>query len=282
VTLDTAWVALSLLPSVGNKTLAALTEAFGNFYDVLAADTDALMAVRGVGQKIAAAIRAINLSELEQDIAIWQTAGVQIVPQHASNYPKILLTIPDPPLTLFIRGDHALQTWNQTVAIVGTRNPSPVAADLAKQLAMKLAENGWTIVSGLALGIDTMGHEGALNHPNGKTLAVLGSGVLNVYPPQNQTLVERILANGILLSENHPYATAKAARLVTRNRIISGFCQHVVVVESAINGGAMHAARATLKQGRKLYSFDLPASGNQSLLENGANCINTDLSGFPL
>ena len=276
--LDTAWVALSLLPQIGYKTLSALINTFGSTYDVLLAERDDLMQVRGIGKKIAQSIFDIDLARVALDIHKWQQAGVQIVPLNKAQYPQMLSNIADPPPTLFMLGDFENQSWERTIAIVGTRNPSQPAAYVASKLGKILAKDNWTIVSGLALGIDRMGHEGALNHNQGRTIAVLGSGVLNVYPPENQTLAKYIAERGLLLSENHPHASPKAARLVTRNRLISALSQHIIVVESSANGGAMHAARAAIKQGRTLHTFDFPASGNQELLRNGANCLNTDLS----
>lgn len=271
--LDIAWIALSLLPSLGNKTLTTLIETFGSSENILAAEREALMAVRGVGSKIAASINNIELAKIEEAIADWQKAGVRIVPQHDPDYPPILLTIPDPPLTLFMLGNYQTELWERSVAIVGTRNPSRDAARLAKQLGAKLAAEGWTIVSGLALGIDRMAHEGALSNPEGRSIAVLGGGILNIYPPQNQKLAEQLLTHGLILSENHPLATPKATRLVIRNRIISGLCQHIIVVETALDGGAMYAARAASNQGRKIHSFDFAVTGNQYLLANGADCL---------
>lgn len=275
---DSAWVALSLLPHIGNKTLRALMDTFGTAYAVLAADTRDLMQIHGVGKKIAESITAINLAQVESDIENWQRAGLQILLQTSPDYPGILSQIPDPPLILFMRGHGKMPSWERTVAIVGTRNPSRIAAKLAGELSNGLAEDNWTIISGLALGIDRLGHEGALRSSNGQTIAVLGSGVLNIYPPENYSLAQKILERGFILSENHPHASPKATRLVTRNRIITGLCQHVIVVETGIDGGAMHAAHAALKQGRTLHCFDFPATGNQELLQNGANCLSADLS----
>ena len=282
VALDLAWVALSLLPHVGTKTLSALIDTFGNADEVLLADKADLMQVRGVGKKIADSIRSINLAEIENEIENWQKAGVQIVLQGSPQYPETLVGISDAPPTLFMLGNTNNQNWERMIAIVGTRNPSQQAAKLAKQLGKILAEDNWTIVSGLALGIDGMGHEGALEFEKGRTIAVLGSGVLNIYPPENQILAQKILERGLLLGENHPFASPKAALLVSRNRIITGLCQHVIVLETGIEGGAMYAARAAIKQGRTVHSFDFPASGNQDLLRSGANCLNPDLAQFQL
>jgi DNA processing protein len=190
-----------------------------------------------------------------------------------------LYALDDAPPTLFVRG-HWEPLSDKTVAIVGTREPSPAAEQVAKELSMELAERGYTIVSGLAVGIDAAAHHGALAVA-GHTLAVLGSGVLNVYPPQHQDLAEAIQLRGALLSEVQPFAETNASALVARNRIITGLSQQVIVVETATDGGAMHAARFAGLQRRRLYTLDLPASGNRALLANGATGIRLDLRDLP-
>lgn len=264
-----AWVALSLLPHVGTKTLEKLSEVFGSSEAILAADMDSLIAIKGIGRKIAESILAINLENTEREIRQWQKSGVRVLPAYSPDYPQTLLTISDYPPTLFLRGH--LQNWEKRVAIVGTRKPSQAAAYLARKLAKNLSEAGYWIVSGLALGIDAIAHEAALE----RSIAVLGGGVLNIYPSEHQKLAQNLLQNGAILSENHPMASSSAPRLVVRNRLISGLAEHVVVVETATDGGAMHAARAAKAQGRKLYTFDLPASGNQALLAEGAIALDT-------
>ena len=141
---------------------------------------------------------------------------------------------------------------------------------------MKLARAGCTIVSGMALGIDAAAHTSALE-AGGHTVAVLGSGVLNIYPPRNRWLASRILESGALVSEAHPRLAPNAQRLVSRNRIISALSGAVIVIESDVDGGAMHTARFAREQGRKVYTFRLPASGNQQLMRNGAAVLPSDL-----
>ena len=271
---DAAWVALSLLPHVGSKTLASLINAFGSAESVLEVDFDTLLEVKGIGRKIAESIRAIRLEDTESHIANWQKTGVQILPHYSPDYPQALREIPDSPPTLFLLGH--LQAWEKRAAIVGTRKPSQAGAYLARKLAKNLSEAGYWIVSGLALGIDGTAHDAAMD----RTIAILGGGVLNIYPPENQKLAQNILKEGAILSENHPLASSSAPRLVFRNRLISGLAEHVVVVETASDGGAMHAARAAIAQGRKLYTFDLPASGNQQLLAEGAIALDTACTPF--
>jgi DNA processing protein len=131
------------------------------------------------------------------------------------------------------------------------------------------------------VGVDTAAHLGAMASPEGYTLAVLGSGVLNVYPPENHNMEKGILQRGAFLCEVHPKAKVNSPALVARNRIISGLSEGVIVVETEIDGGAMHAARFAKLQGRKVYVVENDASGNRALLADGAVPISPDLSYLP-
>jgi len=267
---DPAWIALSLVERVGGKTMRALLAHFGSAQSVLKAESHELRRVPGIGATIAASICAADVSAVERDIPRWQAAGIQIITDNDPAYPTRLRALDDAPPTIFVRGvwDEGLRKA-EAVAIVGTRAPSEIALGAAEGLAFDLARHGYLIVSGLALGIDRKAHFSAIAAA-GNTLAVLGGGVLNVYPPANKKLAETICAHGALLSETHPYAESKPASLVARNRIISGLCSALIVVETQIDGGAMHAARWAREQGRTLYTLDLPASGNQQLIDQGA------------
>lgn len=280
--IDIAWVALSLLPHVGIKTLRALIASFGSPQAVLDAPSQELQRIRGVGAKIAASIHAVDLAALERELAAWQRAGVRIALPDDAAYPEILRQLDDHPAILFGRGSYTLADFQQAVAIVGTRRPSAQGRAAALRLASSLAQQGWIIVSGMALGIDTAAHQGALAVPDAITLAVTGSGVLNLYPPQNRVLAQAIMQRGLILSEKHPHATASAPNLVSRNRMISGLCRHVIVVETERDGGAMHAAECALNNERRLYTVDLPASGNRLLLARGAQAIPADVTYWSL
>ncbi|MDX2139280.1 MAG: DNA-processing protein DprA [Chloroflexota bacterium] len=272
--IDPAWVALSLVERVGSKKLRALIAAFGSAEAALAADNAALQRIPGIGSKTAAAICELDLHEAQRAIQRWQSNGVRIITLEDSAYPMCLRALDDAPPTLFVRG-----VWDErassgrAVAIVGTRSPSQQAEAAAQHIAFTLAANGYTIVSGLARGIDTQAHMGALACSGGCTLAVLGGGVLNVYPPENMSRAKAISMYGALISEQMPYAESKPTYLVARNRIITGLCEAVIVIETELDGGAMHAARRALEQGRKLYTLDLPASGNRALIEAGASVV---------
>jgi DNA processing protein len=275
--IDSAWVALSLTERVGGKTLRALMAHFNHDpRAILAADEASLRKVPGIGAKMAERIRSINIAEVERAIPRWQQAGVQIILRDDRDYPPQLRVLDDYPPTLFIRGNWQ-STGRKRVAVVGTRDPSPAARVIASRLGIELAESGCTVVSGLALGIDALAHTGALTVPNTYLLAVLGCGVLTIYPPEHRGLAEAIMRRGAVLGEVHPYAAPNASNLVARNRIITGLSDAIIVVETAVDGGAMHAARFANAQGRPIYTFDSAASGNRSLLENGAIPLRADL-----
>jgi DNA processing protein len=271
------WIALSLVDHVGSKTLSALFQHFGDDPQaILSADSKQLQQVPGIGPKIASGIQALDVAQVRQALAAWHTIGVIPATCLSADYPPRLLNLDDPPATVFMRG--AWQPQDQhAVAVVGTREPSPRVARLAYQLGVALAESGITVVSGLALGIDTAAHQGALSTQAGRSISVLGSGVLNIYPTENHTLALDIASRGVLLSEVHPTAPTSAPRLVARNRIITGLSRALIVVETDADGGAMHAARFAQRQGCPVLTFDLKASGNRELLENGAQMLHTHL-----
>ncbi|MCA9884842.1 MAG: DNA-processing protein DprA [Anaerolineae bacterium] len=276
---ELAWIALSLQPHIGSKTLSQLLARFGSASGILAAESQELQEVRGIGTKLAAAIQAIDLDHVQRDCEQWARSGVQLLPHYHAHYPLSLRALDDAPATLFVYGDILMRLPQQAVAVIGTRDPSTIARQAAYRLGALLAQAGLLVVSGMASGIDAAAHEGAMNTANGVTLAMLGSGVLRPYPPQHEELARRISQRGALACECAPDATPNAPRLVSRNRLITGMATNgVIVVESTVEGGAMHAARFAQLQGRSLYALDLPASGNQALIADGAVPLAADVA----
>ena len=269
-------IALGLSPNIGAATMRNLRKHFdGDLRAALAAPPRELMKVSGVGEKIAGEIAAIDLERLAPEVLAWGERGVEILLRGDHGYPAPLAEDDDSPPALFASRVLPEAAWANPVAIVGTRAPCKEARYLTLELALKLARSGRTVVSGLALGIDAAAHSGALA-ANGLTVGALGSGILNVYPEANRALAERIRGTGALVSEVHPRWGASVQRLVSRNRIISGLSRAVIVVESQEDGGAMHCARFAAEQGRPVYTFDLPASGNQRLIKGGAGLLRRD------
>jgi DNA processing protein len=268
------WVALSLIPNLGSRTMANLLDHFGSLDAVLEASEPDLRAVPRIGPRLAAAIRSVDLARTQQDIAAWLADGISIVlraghPTPGSvPYPAALAGLPDAPPVLFLRGT-VTPGDQRGVALVGTRRPTPESRALAATLAAALVAHGWTVISGLADGIDAAAHGGALR-AGGRTLAVLGCGVRTIYPPGSGGLASRILAHGALLSETHPDAPPNSPALVARNRLISGLSRAVIIIEAGDTSGSLHAARFAQAQGRAVYAIDNGAPGNQQLLAGGA------------
>lgn len=193
-------------------------------------------------------------------------------------YPKQLKEIADPPPLVFVRGNPALLALPQ-IAMVGSRNPSALGKETAFSFAKSLSQHGWVITSGLALGIDSSSHAGALA-AQGCTIAVAGTGLDRVYPAQNKALANEIVISGVMVSEFPPGTTAKANHFPRRNRIISGLCQGLLVVEAARQSGSLITARMALEQNREVFaipgSIHNPlARGCNALIRDGAKLVET-------
>ncbi len=207
------------------------------------------------------------LQEIEETFA----CGAQIIPFHDSFYPELLRHIAAPPPVLIAKGDISLLQCAQ-FAIVGARNASAMGKKMAYHFSKELGENGWTISSGLARGIDTSAHQGSLQTG---TIAVLGNRIDQIYPPENESLYHQMAAKGLLLTES-PYGTKPHATLFPRrNRIISGLSRALLVVEAAIKSGSLITARYALEQGRDIFAIpghplDPRARGCNYLIKNGA------------
>lgn len=195
-------------------------------------------------------------------------------------YPKLLKKIADPPLVLFVKGNIDLLDSPQ-IAMVGSRNPTPDGTDIARSFAKHLAEMQITITSGLALGVDTASHRGALLAKQGKTIAVMGTGLDIVYPATNKSLAAEIILNGgALISEYPPGTQAQAFHFPKRNRIISGLSLGTLVVEAALRSGSLITARQAIEQNREVFaipgSINNPlAKGCHNLIRNGAKLVET-------
>lgn len=263
-------VGLALTTRVGATLMGRLLAHFGSLSAIFAANDLELRDVPGIGPQIAASIRAIDLERVAAEMAQFDRDGIQIVLATDEAYPEELKALPDYPLVLFMRGI-LLPADRYPIAIVGTRQPTAAALKQTTQWATELSQRGYTIVSGLARGIDTQAHWGALNAPRtaggigpilpiGRTIAVLGSGVRNIYPPENRTLAAHICGRGALVCEVHPDANVTPNALVLRNRLITALSRAVVVMECGVDSGAMDAARRAHAQGRPVFT-PLPSPG---------------------
>jgi DNA processing protein len=195
-----------------------------------------------------------------------------------ADYPRALRWIADPPVVLYVRGQ-LLSSHQLAVAVIGSRKPSPYGKMSAQGFSQSLAEHGYTVVSGLARGIDSLAHQGALQ-AGGQTLAVLGSGFNIVYPPENRRLYEQICSQGAVLSEFPLNTKPDRWNFPRRNRIISGLSLGILVIEAAASSGSLHTARHALDQGREVFAIpgrihDPNSRGTNGLIKKGAKLVET-------
>lgn len=220
-------------------------------------------------------LAAIN-RDVSAELARMQRLGIRLIPLDAEDYPAPLRAIPDPPCVLFVKGE-LLPEDIRAVGIVGSRRASPYGRHVAAELAAGLAQRGVTVVSGMALGADAAAHDGTLR-AGGRTLAVLGSGVDVIYPPEHAELYARIAAQGAIISENPPGSPPTRVSFPARNRIISGLSQGIVVVEAPEKSGALITATHALEQGREVFAVpgsvnSVQSRGSHQLLRDGAKLV---------
>lgn len=268
---------LSLIPGVGPVTRKALLERFGSAAAVLAAPPSQLREVSGVGTKLARSIIAANDEiDADKELQLCREHGITILADTDPAYPRLLREIHNPPAFLFVYGELKAEDA-LSVAIVGTRHATSYGRQQAERLAGGLARAGLTIVSGLARGIDAAAHRAALQ-AGGRTLAVLGSGVLNVYPPEHASLADEIRGRGALISENPPLSEPQSGVFPQRNRLISGLTLGVIVVEAAERSGALISARHAMEQGREVFAVpgrvdSRMSRGCHRLIRDGAKLV---------
>jgi DNA processing protein len=274
-----AHVRLACVPGVGSVARQRLLERFGSPQGVFAASPSELAGVPKVGPKLAQLIPEFATSKVaEETFELCRRRGVEILVEGGPGYPRLLSQIPDPPGMLFVRG--RLEPCDAlAVAIVGSRHATAYGRRVAHQLAGGLARAGYTIVSGLARGIDHAAHRGALD-AGGRTLAVLGSGVLEIYPPEHADLAVEVVRQGALMSEAPPLSAPQAGAFPSRNRIVSGLTLGTVVVEAADRSGALITARLAGEQGREVFAVPGPIDSRTSrgchrLIRDGAKLVET-------
>ena len=228
-----AVIALNMISGIGSQRLKKLWEAFGAAPKVFLASEDKLKKIEGIGDKIAQEITAFRFENLKKELDLVKKLKVRIITLEDKEYPQNLKNIYDPPICLYLKGKLKEEDV-LSLAIVGSRRASFYGASCAEKFAYELAGLGVTIISGLARGIDTQAHKGALK-ATGRTIAVLGSGLSCIYPPENKGLSEEIAERGALLSEFPLNTKPLAQNFPRRNRVISGLSQAVLVVEAARN-----------------------------------------------
>lgn len=272
-------IRLTLVTGVGPLTYRALMEQFGSATRILSAPESQLKQVDGVGPKLAARLSAARReTDPEVELALCGQYGVTPIPASDPAYPAKLLEIPDPPPMLYCQG--TLEPVDQmAIAIVGSRKCTPYGLRTAERLAQSLARVGLTVVSGLARGIDAAAHRGALK-AGGRTLAVLANGLSAIYPPEHQDLAAEIKDSGAVLSEMPMRQQPLAGLFPQRNRIISGLCLGVVVVEATPRSGSLLTATHAMEQNREVFAVpgpvdSLPSKGCHRLIRDGARLVET-------
>jgi DNA processing protein len=271
------YIALNKMEGVGPVRVRALMEHFGDISSIFQADEAALREARLIGPELARRIVAQrDRLDPEGEVRAAAKLGAHLITPVHPAYPELLRSIHDPPLALYVRGE-LLARDKHAIAIIGTRECSHYGQQVADRLAFQLAKRGYTVVSGLARGIDTAAHAGALK-AGGRTLAVIGSALDRLYPPENAELAERIAAQGAVLSE-FPLGTEPGrTTFPMRNRIVAGLSQGVVVVEAAPGSGAMITVEEATAQGRSVFAvpgrIDSPLSrGCHQLIKQGAKLV---------
>ena len=272
-----AFLALNALPGIGSIGLNRLLDGFDRDpRAVFSADRRRLDAVLGGRPAVIAEIRDwLSHFDPSKEEDRMNRSGVAFLTATEPGYPVLLREIGDPPIGLYRKGSYVFD--NPCVAVVGSRRATVYGQSIAKRLGAELAARGFCVVSGLARGVDTSAHEGALS-VGGRTAAVLGTGIDIVIPPENLALYRRIAETGAVLSEFPFGRTADGDSFAMRSRVISGICEAVIVVESDLRGGAMATARFSGAHGRLLFSvpgrIDQSTSGGcNQLIRDGATLL---------
>lgn len=268
---------LNSVPDVGFIRINNLIKRFGGIKEILKASHAELEEVDKIGPKIASAIIDCDKQKvLEDELRLIEKHDVKMVSCFDKNYPANLRQIYDPPVILYVKGG-LIPEDRYSIAVVGSRRASRYGLEAAQRLGFELSARGLTVVSGLARGIDAAGHKGALK-ARGRTIAVLGSGLANVYPPEHQKLADEITENGAVVSEFPMACEPYKDNFPRRNRIISGLSLGVIVVEAARNSGALITTDFALEQGRELFAVPGQActatsSGTNMLIKQGAKLV---------
>ncbi len=272
-----ALVALNLIPGLGSVRIRSLLEFFGSAELILTAPENMLRQVPRVGATLAAAIADWrNCTNVEAELRLAEQWGVRLVTFTDADYPAALRRMDDPPIVLYVRGEWRAEDSDRGISLVGSRLASPRGLTLARRFARELADAGCTIISGLARGIDTAGHWGALD-AGGRTIAVLGSGMAQLFPQENEELARRICeGHGAVVSEFPMLMRPSRTSFPQRNRIVAAWSRATLVVEAPHRSGALHTARLSADHyGNSVFALpgDVDnelAAGCNALIRDGA------------
>ncbi len=273
-----ACVALNMLPTIGPVRLRKLLQVFETPEKILTARGAALRAVEGIGPEVADQITGWeSIVDLPAELARIRDFGAQILTAESPLYSRQLREIHAPPIVLYVWGE-ITERDQHAIGVIGSRRTTHYGTESAKKLSYQLAYSGLTVISGLARGIDTAAHQGALA-AKGRTIAVIGSGLSKLYPPENAALAEKIASgNGAVVSEFSMEIEPDRQTFPMRNRIISGWSHGILVVEAGLNSGALITASQALEQGRSVYAvpghINAPSAlGSNRLIQQGAKLV---------
>jgi DNA processing protein len=273
-----ACVALNMLPTVGPVRLRKLIEVFKSPERILMAKRGELRGVEGIGHEVAEQISNWESTvDLAAEMERVREFGASVITQDSPSYPRPLREIHAPPIVLYVWGE-LTERDHHAIGIIGARRTTHYGTESAKKLAYQIAYAGLTVISGLARGIDTAAHQGALA-AKGRTIAVIGSGLSKLYPPENQALAEKIRnGNGAVVSEFSMEIEPDRQTFPMRNRIISGWSHGILVVEAGLNSGALITVSQALEQNRSVYAvpgqINAPsAMGSNRLIQQGAKLV---------
>ncbi len=273
------WFALKNVPGVGNVLFKRLISAFASPQGVFNAPEKDLTQIKGMSPRIYQCIQQNRNHCPDDEIKAIERSGFKIAALNDPHYPELLHHIPDPPPLLTFLG--TLDNSSPCIAMVGSRRATTYGRDTAFKLSHKLARRGFQIVSGMALGIDTAAHKGAIN-AGGRTLAVLGCGLKTIYPRENRRLYHDIADNGAVISELPINSSPDARHFPMRNRIIAGMSTGTIVVEAAARSGSLITARLTAEYNREVFAVpgsvhSFQSTGTHALLKQGAKLVENEL-----
>jgi DNA processing protein len=270
-----AYIALNMIDGIGPIRVRALLDRFHEPQGILAASKSELMQVEGVGEEVARSVASWHERlDIDAELQRIEKAGVRVVTRDDVEYPKNLREIYDPPVVLYVKGTLS-ERDALAMAIVGSRRTTLYGQEMARKLAFQLARVGVTVVSGLARGIDTAAHTGALQ-AKGRTVAVIGCGIDIVYPAENKKLVDEIVEKGGAVVTEFPFGVKPDRQnFPMRNRIISGWSLGTVVVEANLKSGALITAGQAAEQGRQVFAVpgradSILSRGTNKLIKDGA------------
>jgi DNA processing protein len=270
------WLCLKNVPGIGNHLFKRLIERFSLPEAVFQASQQELLEVEGISKRQSAAILNYQAPlSIKTELDQANQKGYKIITLADSWYPPLLKEIPDPPPFLYVSG--TLDGSSKNIAVVGSRNPTAYGISTTQKLCADLSAHGITIISGMAVGIDTAAHQGALAG-KGRTVAVLGSGFNKIYPSQNLNLFKRISEEGAVISEFALNIEPEAHHFPIRNRIISGMSMGTVVVEATRKSGSLITARLAAEQNREVFAVpgsiqSFKSTGTHALIKQGAKLV---------